>query len=379
MRERKIAGAPISWGVSEVPNWGAQLSPDRVLDEAQRLGFRATEAGPPGFLPSDAAAAARTLDAHGLRCIGGFVTAVVHDRARRDAELASVERQAAWLHAAGAELLVLAAATGRDGYEERRELSDAEWTTLFETLPLIEAIATAARLTVAVHPHVGTVIEQPRDVERLLARSHVSLCLDTGHVFVGGGDPAGVARAAGRRVRHVRATAETRIAVRLGLDGASRVSVDTGAGIYDHFLEQLAFHGGLDLVVDGSGDWETGDHHTAEDTAIAFGEALDQALGDRRGIARYGSAVVPMDDALARAAVDLGGRRGAEISLEEDPGLARHTLESLAQAARMTLHVTATGRDPHHVAEAACKAVGRALREAVRREGSELPSTKGLL
>ncbi|HAF10213.1 MAG TPA: inosose dehydratase [Chloroflexi bacterium] len=203
MRERKIAGAPISWGVSEVPNWGAQLSPDRVLDEAQRLGFRAMEAGPPGFLPSDAAAAARTLDAHGLRCIGGFVTAVVHDRARRDAELASVERQAAWLHAAGAELLVLAAATGRDGYEERRELSDAEWTTLFETLPLIEAIATAARLTVAVHPHVGTVIEQPRDVERLLARSHVSLCLDTGHVFVGGGDPAGVARAAGRRVRHV--------------------------------------------------------------------------------------------------------------------------------------------------------------------------------
>jgi inosose dehydratase len=203
MRERKIAGAPISWGVSEVPNWGAQLSPDRVLDEAQRLGFRAMEAGPPGFLPSDAAAAARTLDAHGLRCIGGFVTAVVHDRARRDAELASVERQAAWLHAAGAELLVLAASTGRDGYEERRELSDAEWTTLFETLPLVEAIATAARLTVAVHPHVGTVIEQPRDVERLLARSHVGLCLDTGHLFVGGGDPAGVARAAGRRVRHV--------------------------------------------------------------------------------------------------------------------------------------------------------------------------------
>ena len=177
----------------------------------------------------------------------------------------------------------------------------------------------------------------------------------------------------------MRATAETALRVRLGLDSSGRVRIATGAGLYDHLLEQLAFHGGLDLVVDGSGDWETGDHHTAEDTAIAFGEALDQALGDRRGIARYGSAVVPMDDALARAAVDLGGRRGAEISLEEDPGLARHTLESLAQAARMTLHVNATGRDPHHVAEAACKAVGRALREAVRREGSELPSTKGLL
>jgi imidazoleglycerol phosphate dehydratase HisB len=182
-----------------------------------------------------------------------------------------------------------------------------------------------------------------------------------------------------RRARHVRATAETALRVRLGLDGSGRVRVATGAGLYDHLFEQLAFHGGLDLIVDGSGDLETGDHHTAEDTAIALGEALDRALGDRRGIARYGSAVVPMDDALARAAVDLGGRRGAEISLTEDPGLARHALESLAHAARMTLHVDATGRDPHHVAEAACKAVGRALREAVCRDGSELPTTKGLL
>ena len=155
--------------------------------------------------------------------------------------------------------------------------------------------------------------------------------------------------------------------------------VATGAGLYDHLFEQLGFHGGLDLVVEGSGDWETGPHHTAEDTAIAIGETLDRALGDRRGIARYGSADVPMDDALARAAVDLGGRRGAEISLEHDPGLARHALESLAGAARMTLHVEATGRDAHHVAEAAFKAVGRALRAAMRTEGGELPTTKGLL
>jgi histidinol-phosphate/aromatic aminotransferase/cobyric acid decarboxylase-like protein/imidazoleglycerol phosphate dehydratase HisB len=190
---------------------------------------------------------------------------------------------------------------------------------------------------------------------------------------------AGETAPAARGARHVRATAETTVRVRLGLDGAGRVRIATGAGLYDHLLEQLAFHGGLDLVVDGSGDWETGDHHTAEDTAIALGEALDRALGDRRGIARYGSAVVPMDDALARAAVDLGGRRGAEIDLAADPGLARHALESLAHAARMTLHVSATGRDAHHVAEAACKAVGRALREAVRRDGDVLPTTKGVL
>jgi histidinol-phosphate/aromatic aminotransferase/cobyric acid decarboxylase-like protein/imidazoleglycerol phosphate dehydratase HisB len=183
----------------------------------------------------------------------------------------------------------------------------------------------------------------------------------------------------GRKARTVRATAETALRVRLGLDGAGRVRVSTGAGLYDHLLEQLAFHGGLDLVLEGSGDLETGPHHTAEDAAIALGEAFDRALGERRGIARYGSAEVPMDDALARAAIDLGGRRGAEISLELDPGLARHVLESLAGAARMTLHVESTGRDAHHVAEAAFKAVGRALRAAVQREGAELPSTKGIL
>jgi imidazoleglycerol phosphate dehydratase HisB len=184
----------------------------------------------------------------------------------------------------------------------------------------------------------------------------------------------------GRRIaRTVRATAETRLVTRLALDGASRVRVATGAGLYDHFLEQLAFHGGLDLVLEGAGDLETGEHHTAEDAALAFGGALDAALGDRRGIARYGDAVVPMDDALARAAVDLGGRPHSEIVIAPDPGMATHMLESLAQAARASIHVQASGRDAHHVGEAAFKAVGRALRAAVRLESAGLPSTKGLL
>jgi len=191
--------------------------------------------------------------------------------------------------------------------------------------------------------------------------------------------PAPVAEAAGRRVRHLRVTAETRMRVRLGLDGASRVAVRTGAGLYDHLLEQLAFHAGFDLVLDGVGDLETGDHHTAEDAALALGEALDVALGDRRGIARYGDAVVPMDDALARAAVDLGGRAAAELRLERDPGLAEHMLRSLAQAGRLAINVEAGGRDDHHVAEAAFKAVGRSLRAAVRVESSGLPSTKGVV
>ena len=191
--------------------------------------------------------------------------------------------------------------------------------------------------------------------------------------------PSAVAPALGRRARHVRATAETRFRVRLALDGSGLVRVQTGAGIYDHLLEQLAFHAGFDIALDGVGDLETGPHHTVEDAALALGEALDRALGDRRGIARYGDAVVPMDDALARGAVDLGGRSASEVRLELDPGLAEHVLRSLSQAGRLAINVEATGRDEHHVAEAAFKAVGRSLRAAVRRESDVLPSTKGLV
>ena len=190
---------------------------------------------------------------------------------------------------------------------------------------------------------------------------------------------AGEPAAQTRRARHSRATAETTLRVRLVLDGASRVRVSTGAGLYDHFLEQLAFHAGFDLVLEGSGDLETGDHHTAEDAAIALGEALDRALGDRKGIARYGDAVVPMDDARASATLDLGGRRHASIRIEPDPGLARHVLASFADNARLGLHVESTGDDAHHVAEAAFKATGRALRAAIRSESDVLPSTKGLM
>ena len=159
----------------------------------------------------------------------------------------------------------------------------------------------------------------------------------------------------------------------------ARVHVATGVGLYDHLLEQLAFHGGLDLRLEGAGDLETGDHHTAEDAALALGEALDRALGDRRGIARYGDAVVPMDDALARAAIDLGGRPWSEVALAPDPGLATHVLGSLAQAGRLAIHVDASGRDPHHTVEAAFKAVGRALRAAAAPGSVGVPSTKGLL
>ncbi len=167
--------------------------------------------------------------------------------------------------------------------------------------------------------------------------------------------------------------------MRLALDGASRVRVATGAGLYDHFLEQLAFHAGFDLVLEGSGDLETGDHHTAEDAALAFGEALDAALGDRRGIARYGDAVVPMDDALARVAVDLGGGRAHGAEARARPGPGRRTCSRASRRRRARRSTSTPPAVTHTTAEAAFKAVGRALRVAVAREGGGLPSTKGLL
>ncbi len=167
--------------------------------------------------------------------------------------------------------------------------------------------------------------------------------------------------------------------MRLALDGAGRVRVATGAGIYDHFLEQLAFHGGLDLVLEATGDLETGPHHTAEDAALALGEALDRALGDRRGIARYGDAVVPMDDALARASIDLGGRPWCECSLERETGPGEpHAPEPLLRQDDSGSTSRRPVDDDHHVAEAAFKAVGRALRAAVAGRRARPPVDEGL-
>ena len=179
--------------------------------------------------------------------------------------------------------------------------------------------------------------------------------------------------------RHERATSETRLSVRLRPDGEGRVLVDTGQGFYDHMVTQLAFNAGMDLRLEGVGDAETGSHHTVEDAMRALGEALDRALGDRRGRARYGEARIPMDEALAHAVVDLSGRATAAIAVEPDEGMVAHALESFVQTARITLHVTATGRNAHHTSEAAFKAVGRALREALARSGTVVASTKGTL
>ncbi|HEV8403161.1 MAG TPA: imidazoleglycerol-phosphate dehydratase HisB [Candidatus Limnocylindrales bacterium] len=193
----------------------------------------------------------------------------------------------------------------------------------------------------------------------------------------------------GRRVTVARSTAETDITVTLGLDGSGHSAIDTGIGFYDHLLASLAHHGLFDLAIHADGDLQVDEHHTVEDAALVLGAAFAEALGDRTGIARFGSSTVPMDESLATVALDMGGRPYAVIDLPfrgQHAGglplqLVDHALESFARTAGATLHVTGTGRNDHHLAEAAFKALGRALRVACeidpRRDG--VASTKGTL
>jgi imidazoleglycerol-phosphate dehydratase len=191
----------------------------------------------------------------------------------------------------------------------------------------------------------------------------------------------------GRRVRVRRTTRETEITLALDLDGSGAADIETGIGFYDHLLASLAHHGLIDLTIRATGDLDVDDHHTVEDVALVFGAAVAEALGDRTGIVRFGDASVPMDEAVATAILDVGGRPYAMVDLPfrgERAGsltlqLVEHALEAFARAAGATVHVRGTGRNDHHLAEAAFKALGRALRAVTeldpRRQG--LASTKG--
>ncbi|HSG87429.1 MAG TPA: imidazoleglycerol-phosphate dehydratase HisB [Candidatus Limnocylindrales bacterium] len=192
-----------------------------------------------------------------------------------------------------------------------------------------------------------------------------------------------------RAVRAHRTTRETDVDVVLRLDGAGEADVQTGVGAYDHLLGSMAHHGLLDLRVRATGDLHVDEHHTVEDVALVLGSALAAALGDRAGIVRFGDASVPMDESLATAVVDVGGRPYAVIDLpfrgERMGGLplqlVPHALEALSRTGGLTLHLRGSGANDHHLAEAAFKALGRALRAAVavdpRRAGTA--STKGSL
>ncbi len=188
-----------------------------------------------------------------------------------------------------------------------------------------------------------------------------------------------------------RTTKETTVEVHIDLDGSGASDVSTGLPFFDHMLDQLGRHGGFDLTVKADGDLHVDGHHTIEDVGIVVGQAFAEALGDKAGIRRFASGLYPLDEALVEVALDLSGRAHAAIDLPFgevlplgdppfNPEMAQHFLESFAASALITLHVTKkAGVNTHHVIEASFKGVARSLRDAVRVEGAELPSTKGKL
>lgn len=196
----KIAGAPISWGVCEVAGWGYQLSSDRVLTEMRQAGLTATELGPTGFLPTDTVELVQLLDGYGLSCVGGFVPVVLHrvDHDPVDDLAGPLES----LVAAGAGVVVLAATTGLDGYDDRPVLDENAWHTLLSNLDRLADVVAARGLTAVLHPHVGTLVENRTEVDRVLSGSRIPLCLDTGHLLIGGTDPLALATNVPERIKH---------------------------------------------------------------------------------------------------------------------------------------------------------------------------------
>ncbi|HMI33653.1 MAG TPA: sugar phosphate isomerase/epimerase [Propionibacteriaceae bacterium] len=199
--EHKVAGAPISWGVCEVSGWGYQLGPDRVLKEMREVGLLATELGPEGFLPSEPAAMAGVLSEHGLQAVGGFTPLLLHVSGH-DA-LPEVDRILDGYVASGAQVLVLSAVTGSAGYDTRPQLDEAGWKRLLSNLDRVARLAIDKGVRAVLHPHVGTMIETGDEVQQVLDGSSISLCLDTGHLLIGGTDPVELARQAPERIAHL--------------------------------------------------------------------------------------------------------------------------------------------------------------------------------
>ena len=196
----RIAGAPISWGVCEVPGWGFQLGSQQVLTEMREVGLTATELGPDGFLPADPAELAATLDEYGLQAVGGFTPVLVHEPGHDP--VPDIAGLLDAYTAARAEVLVLAAVTGSDGYDSRPQLDQDGWKTLLHNLDRLHETAGARGIRAVLHPHVGTMIEKGDEVARVLDGSTIPLCLDTGHLLIGGTDPLELARTAANRITH---------------------------------------------------------------------------------------------------------------------------------------------------------------------------------
>lgn len=260
---KQLAGAPISWGVCEANGWGYQMDPERVLTEMRECGITATELGPDGYLPQDAKALAALLSAHDMSLCGAFVPLVLHKRDRLASSYERARRQAQVLAELNAENFVLAT-PAEDGDYDHRDPMDASAKAVFaESLPAIAHIAESFGLQMVVHPHGGTMFETPEDIDFLLNDTDVNLCLDTGHVVVGGGKPLQVAQKAGSRIKHVHLKDCDAAAANRIRQGLSTYSAEVKAGMYRplgkgdaqiaeviRFLESIDYRGKLVLEQD---------------------------------------------------------------------------------------------------------------------------------
>jgi inosose dehydratase len=199
--ERRLAGAPISWGVCEVPGWGLMLPPERVLSEMASLGLAATELGPVGYLSLDAGRVRDLLEQNGLQVVGGFVPLVLHESSLNGARDV-LEPVASLLAELGGDVIVVAPVSD-DGWSSSGPLEEHQWRHMAEHLDAVAELVDAKGLTLALHPHIGALVEREEDIERVLANSAVALCLDTGHLTIAGADPVELARRHAERIAHV--------------------------------------------------------------------------------------------------------------------------------------------------------------------------------
>jgi inosose dehydratase len=278
MTAHRIAGAPISWGVCEVPGWGYQLPPARVLAEMHDVGIAATELGPDGFLPADASAKADVLARHELQAIGGFTPLLLHVPGRDP--VPAVEELLQTYAATGSDVLVLSAVTGLDGYDERPDLDADGWRTLLGNLDRLDALATAHGVQAVLHPHIGTMVENGPEVQRVLDGSSIALCLDTGHLLIGGTDPAELTRQAPHRIAHTHVKD-----VDLGLAR----QVQSGRRTYTEAVREGIYrpvgHGDVDfaaIVEHLRGDGYTGWYVLEQDTILTEEPRGEGPLADVR-------------------------------------------------------------------------------------------------
>ncbi|MGO1538507.1 MAG: sugar phosphate isomerase/epimerase family protein [Leucobacter sp.] len=273
----RIASAPITWGVIEVPDWGLQLSRDRVLAEMVSIGITAAEFGPEGFLPEEPVERARALAEAGLSAVGGFFPIVLH-RADQD-PLPAIERELEAYVAAGAGTLVLSAVTGEAGYDAATELSDAEWETLLGNLDRARLAAERVGVVATLHPHLGTVVERPEEVERVLSGSSIGVCLDTGHYALGGGDPVQFVRDRADRIVHAHLKDVNLSIAAQFRDGAFDYREGVRRGMYQALGEGDARIGEIvaalrDAAYDG---WYVLEQDTVVEDEAGAAKALDDA------------------------------------------------------------------------------------------------------